>query len=111
MSGLAGLRAAGAFMPRWAWIGLGALLLIAVFYFMLDAYGDSRYREGKSDADKAWQEASDKLIEDAARAGTKADKTAAARAADFAAKQEDEKEKVAAAQEAGSSPLDVLFGG
>lgn len=98
-------------MPRWAWVLLGAALLMAAFYFALDAYGDSRYREGKSDADKAWQEASDKLIEKAAKAGTKADKAAAGRAADFAAKQEQEKEKVDAAAKDGSSPLDVLFGG
>jgi hypothetical protein len=98
-------------MPRWAWVLVGAALLMAAFYFALDAYGDSRYREGKSDADRAWQEASDKLIEKAAKAGTKADKAAAGRVADFAAKQEQEKEKVDAAAKDGSSPFDVLFGG
>lgn len=111
MSGLAGLRLAAAGVPRWAWVALGAVLLIVAFYLALDAYGDSRYREGKSDADKAWQKASDKLIEDATKAGAKADKKAAARAADFAAKQEEEKEKVDAAAKDGSSPFDVLFGG
>ena len=97
-------------MPRWAWMTLGAVLLILAFYFTLDAYGDSRYREGKAAADKAWQEASDRLIDKAAKAGTKADTKAAARAADFAAKQEDEKEKIDAAVKEGSSPLDALFG-
>lgn len=97
-------------MPKWAWVLIGAALLMAAFYFALDAYGDSRYREGKSDADKAWQAASDKLIQDAAKAGAKADKNAGARAADFAAKQEDERVAIEQATENGASPLDVLFG-
>lgn len=98
-------------MPRWGWYAIGAVALFLALSGAVWAIHRDGYKDGKHDADAAWQEASDKLIEDAARAGTKADKTAAARAADFAAKQEDEKEKVAAAQEAGSSPLDVLFGG
>lgn len=110
MSGLAGLRLAAAGVPRWAWVALGAVLLIVAFYLALDAYGDSRYREGKRAADAAWQAASDKLIEDAAKAGAKADKKAAARAADFAAKQEQEKERIDHAVEQGSSPFDVVFG-
>lgn len=110
MSGLAGVGAVSRLMPKWGWIALGAVLLIAAFYFALDAYGDSRYREGKSDADKAWQAASDKLIEDAAKAGAKADKKAAARAADFAAKQEEERKAIDEAADNGSSPLDAIFG-
>lgn len=96
-------------VPRWAWVALGAILLVLAFYLMLDAYGDSRYREGKKDADKAWQDASNKLIQKSQDAGTKADRAAAARQADFAAKVEDEKEKIDAAVAQGSSPLDVLF--
>lgn len=110
MSGLAGLRLVAGGVPRWAWIGLGVVLLIAAFYFTLDAYGDSRYREGKSAADKAWQEASNRLIDKAAKAGTKADTKAAARAADFAAKQEDEKRRIDAAVKDGKSPFEVMFG-
>lgn len=109
MTGLAAAPALLGRVPRWAWIVIGGLLLILAFYLALDAYGDSRYREGKSDADKAWQAASDKLIQEAAKAGTKADKNAAGRAADFAAKQEDEKEKIDAATQDGSSPFAVLF--
>lgn len=86
------------------------LLILAIAYMLLDAYGDSRYREGKKDADAAWQAASDKLIQKAAKAGAKADKAAAARAADYAAKVEDEKERIDAAVENGSSPFDELFG-
>lgn len=104
------LPAALSRVPKWAWIALGAVLLLAAFYFALDAYGDSRYREGKKDADAAWQAASDKLIQKSQDAGTKADKAAATRQADFAAKQEAEKEKIDAVLEEGGSPLDVLFG-
>lgn len=86
------------------------LLILGAFYLALDAYGDSRYREGEAHADEAWKDASDKLVEDAARAGAKADKNAAGRAADFAAKQEDEKERIDAAIEHGTSPLDAIFG-
>lgn len=96
-------------VPRWAWVALGAVLLVLAFYFALDAYGDARYREGKKDADAAWIAASNKLIDQAQKAGTKADEKAAVRAADFAAKQEDEKEKIDAAKAEGSSPFDVLF--
>lgn len=95
--------------PVWARYALGAALLLLVLYVALDRYGDARFREGEAHADAQWQKASDKLIEDAARAATKADRNAAGRAADFAAKQESEKEKIDAAVEHGSSPLDVLF--
>jgi hypothetical protein len=92
-----------------AYVGIPLLILLA-FYLALDAYGDSRYREGKKDADAAWVAASDKLIKQAQSAGTKADTAAAARQADFAAKQEDEKDRIDAAKADGSSPMDVLFG-
>lgn len=97
-------------MPRWGWFVLAGVMALLAFYLVLDAYGDSRAREGKAQADAAWQAASDKLIQDAAKAGAKADTKAAARAADYAAKVEDEKEKIDAAVKEGSSPLDALFG-
>lgn len=97
-------------VPKWLWFALGAVLLLVAFYIALDAYGDARYDKGKADADAAWIEASNKLIAKSQAAGTKADKAAAARQADFAAKQEDEKEKIDEAVAEGSSPLDVLFG-
>jgi hypothetical protein len=95
-------------VPVWVWVGLAALV---AFYFALDAYGDRRYGEGKKDEAAAWQKASDKLIAQAAQASDKADTKAAERAADYAVKVEDEKEKIDAAIADGSSPLDVLFGG
>lgn len=97
-------------MPKWAWALVGGVLLLLAFYIALDRYGDARYDAGKEAADKAWQAASDKLIEDAARAATKADRNAAGRAADFAAKQESEKERIDHAVKHGTSPLDAIFG-
>lgn len=85
------------------------LLILAAFYFTLDAYGDSRYREGKKDTEKAYTDASNKLINQAANSRSKADRKAAAELADFAAKQETEKEKLDAAVADGSSPFDVMF--
>lgn len=85
------------------------LLIIGAFLLTIHLYGNARYDAGHADADKEWQEASNKLIEKAQAAGTKADSKAAARAADFAAKQEDEKERIHAAVEEGRSPFDELF--
>lgn len=96
-------------IPRGVWIALGVVLLIAAFVITLKLYGNARYDAGHADADKEWQEASNRLIEKAQEAGTKADTKAAARAADFAAKQEDEKERIHEALEEGRSPFDELF--
>lgn len=108
--GLAAVPAALGKVPRWAWYAIGAILLLVAFYAALHAYGNSRYKAGKADADAAWQAASDKLIQKAQDAGTKADKAAAVRQADFAAKQEDERKRIEQAQQTGASPFDVLFG-
>jgi hypothetical protein len=86
------------------------LLILGAFYLALDAYGDARYGKGKSDTDAAWKAASDKTVAKAATEGRKADQMAGARAIEYAAKVEEEKEKIDAAIEDGSSPLDVLFG-
>ncbi len=87
------------------------LLIAAAFWLALHLYGNSRYAAGHDAADKEWRAASDRLIEKSMKAGTKADKAAAAREADFSAKQEDEKEKIHEALEEGTSPLDALFPG
>lgn len=110
MSGLAGLRLAAGGVPRWAWIALGAVLLVAAFYFTLDAYGDSRFREGRTAEKAAWEEAERKLLKKSGEAATKADKKAAARAAEHAATVAEERKKIDAAVKEGSSPLDALFG-
>lgn len=89
---------------------LGVLIILAAFYLALNAYGNARYKQGKADADNAWIAASNKLIKKAADAGSKASVAQAARDADFAARQEEEKERIAHAQATGASPMDVLFG-
>lgn len=106
---LTGLGASQGIAKAIAYVGV-PLLILAALWWALDSYGDRRYAAGHADADKEWQEASDRLIEKAQKAETKADTAAAERAADFAARQEDEKEKIHEAVAEGSSPLDVLFG-
>lgn len=97
-------------LPRWAWFIIGGALLILAFYLALDAYGDSRYEAGEKAADAKWEEAERRLLKQAAQAGSEADKKAAARAVEFAAKVEEEKARLDQAAAEGSSPLDVLFG-
>lgn len=85
------------------------LLVLVAFYIALDAYGDSRFREGRQVENAAWKTAQDKLLAQAAQATTKADKIALAVTLEHAAKVEEEKEKVDEAIANGGSPLDVLF--
>lgn len=91
-----------------AFVGVPLLILIA-FYLLLDAYGDSRYRQGKTDTDMAWKVAQEKLLTDAAKAKGTADSEVLVQQADHAAKVEEEKERVDEAIADGSSPFDVLF--
>jgi len=91
-----------------AYVGIPLLILIA-FYFTLDAYGDSRYREGKKDEEAAWKIAHERLLADAAQAEGVADTEALSQELAHAAEVEEEKEKVDAAIADGSSPFDVLF--
>jgi hypothetical protein len=100
-------------MPRWGWIALGAVMLMAAFYFTLDAYGDSRYEAGQEKADAAWvkanQKANDKLMADVAKARSKAEKEAATRAIKYNEQAIIEQGKIEAAVKDGSSPFNVLF--
>jgi hypothetical protein len=99
------------FSRMWAWIAaIGVPILIIVgLYLAVDAWGDSRYRSGKADEKATWIAASDKLLRDAAGAATAADKISAAAAVDFAARQEDERNRIDAAIANGTSPVDALF--
>lgn len=96
-------------IPRWAWFAIGGALLLLAFYLTLHAYGHAQYNAGKAAADAEWKAASEKLVDKAHKTGAKADVEAAARASDYAAKVQDEKEKIDRATEEGSSPFDVLF--
>ena len=82
-----------------AYIGI-PLLILAAFYMALDAYGDARFDAGKDQADRAWQAAAD-LVE----ANIPADQ----RAADWAARVEEEKALIDAKIHEGGDPFDVLF--
>ncbi len=97
-------------LPRWAWLAIGGLVLLVVFYVMLDRYGDSRFEAGKAQADAEWKAASERLVEKAHKSAAEADVAAAARAEDYAAKVADEQERIENAVEQGASPMDVLFG-
>jgi hypothetical protein len=97
-------------IPRWAWMAIGGVVLLVAFYLVLDAYGDSRFKAGKSKADMEWQQASDKVIAEAQNNAAAADKTQAVQAAEFALKVNDEKERINGAQQNGTSPFDVMFG-
>jgi hypothetical protein len=103
------MGAAFAFMPRWGWIVLGAGVLMVAFYFTLDAYGDSKYQQGKTQSDLEWKRAEQREITRVADAGKKADIMEANRLADHAEKVATEKEKIDAAVEDGTDPFDVLF--
>jgi len=91
-----------------AYIGIPVIILLA-FYFMLDAYGDSRYDAGKIETNMAWKIAHEKLLAESAAAGGVADTEALAQQLDHFAEVEAEKEKVDEAIATGSSPFDVLF--
>lgn len=86
------------------------LLILAAVYMLLDAYGDSRFREGKAAEKAAWQQAEAKFLKKAGEAEKKADKQAAAREADHIAAVAEERKKIDEAVANGSSPLDALFG-
>lgn len=85
------------------------LLILAAFYIALDAYGDSRFREGRAVENAAWKEAQDRLLAKAAEATGTANREDLARQLEHAAAVEQEKEKVDEAIADGTSPFDVLF--
>lgn len=90
-------------------IALVVLAVAGAFYAALDAYGDSQFEAGEAHSDKAWVEASNKLILKASDAETKADASATIRVAEQAVETAIEKEKIDEALAHGTSPLDVLF--
>lgn len=91
-----------------AYVGL-PVLLIGAALLALDAWGDGRYRAGRDYEKAAWQAASDALIQKKATSAAAADRKAAAQAVNFAAQQQNEKDRIDAAIENGASPVDALF--
>lgn len=98
-------------IPRWALLAIGAVLIAITLAFAITSYGNSRFDAGEASADAKWKAASERLVEKARKSAARQDTAAAARAADYAAKVEDEKEKIERATAEGSSPFDVMFGG
>lgn len=98
-------------LPTWAWYAIIAVLGLGLIYL----YGSSQHRAGKAEGVSqeraAWKLAEQKFLQRAADAKTKADKTAAARAAEYAAEVGEERNQINDAIQNGSSPMDVLFGG
>lgn len=91
-----------------AYVGIPLLILFA-FYMALDAYGDARFDAGKDQADRAWQAAADLVEADSQDAAEAADVPADQRAADWAARVEEEKALIDAKIHEGGDPFDVLF--
>lgn len=91
-----------------AYVGI-PLLILAAFYMALDAYGDARFDAGKDQADRAWQAAADLVEADSQDAAEAANVPADQRAADWAARVEEEKALIDAKIHEGGDPFDVLF--
>lgn len=94
---------------KWIGIAVGTLLALAAIFFAINAYGDAKYDAGKAQADKEWQAAADLLAKQSQGAADAADIPASERAADYAKRLEDEKEKIRIAVDSGESPFDALF--
>lgn len=87
-----------------------AILVVAAFWLALHFYGVHRYDEGVSAEDAKWQAAVTQLHADASNAASNADQTAAQAAANFIQQHSADQNAVNAAEAAGKSPLDALFG-
>lgn len=101
-------------IPFWLKI-VGPLVALALLIGGVALWGKSKYNAGHDagvvETDAKWQAASDKLKEEAKASATKADDKAVARLEERVAQAEEDQEKVDAAEKAGTSPLDALFGG
>lgn len=90
------------------YIGL-PLLVLALLWGALTWYGNARYNAGRSDEERAWQEASDRLKEKAIHSAETADEAATKVEELHSVEVALEKEKIDAAIAAGDSPFNVLF--
>lgn len=86
------------------------VLILAAFYIALNAYGDARFDAGKAQADREWQAAADLVEAKSQGAADAADVPADQRAADWAARVEQEKALLNETISDGGDPFDVLFG-
>lgn len=91
-----------------AYVGI-PLLILGAFYLTLDAYGDAKFDAGKDQADKEWKAAADLVDAQSQGAADAADIPADQRAADWAARVEQEKARLNETINEGGDPFDVLF--
>lgn len=94
------------FAPLLAYGVVIAALVGAIWWLRADAYSD-----GVTATDAKWEEAGRRLEQQAREAAGKADAASVQRVEQNNARVAQEKEKLDEAEAAGSSPLDVLFGG
>lgn len=94
------------FAPLLAYGVIILALVGAVWWLRADAYSD-----GERATDAKWVAAGEKLERQAAEAAGKANAASAERIEQNNERVAQEKEKLDEAEAAGSSPLDVLFGG
>ncbi len=85
------------------------LLVIALLWGALAWYGKARYNAGRADEELAWQQASDRLKEQAIHSAETAEEAAAEVEQLHSVEVALEKEKIRAAVAAGDSPFNVLF--
>lgn len=88
-------------------VGGGVVLAVLLAVW---AYGNSRYNAGVDETDAKWVEAGERLARQAEEAAEEADQAAAARIEDEFERVREEREMIDAADDDGSSPIDVLFG-
>lgn len=91
--------------------GVGALAIVGLLWWAITSYGSRRYQAGVTATDAKWEEASNRLKEDAAQSATRADDNAANRMDEFKQQVDEEQKAIDAAIENGSSPFDAIFGG
>lgn len=94
------------FAPLLAYGLVIAALVGAIWWLRADAYSD-----GEAATDAKWVAAGERLERQAAEAAGRADAASVQRVEQNNERVAQEKEKLDEAEAAGSSPLDVLFGG
>lgn len=93
-----------------AYVGI-PLLIAALLWWRLDAWGDRRFDAGVAATEEKHQRAVDQLKAEAALSATRADDLAAKRLEEFEEQSAADKEALDEAKRTGSSPIDALFGG
>lgn len=100
-------------IPFWLKIVGPIVLLIAIVGGVM-LWGAGKYRAGHKDGvtqtDAKWQEASAKLKAEAAKSATKADDAATKKLDEYVEQAKEDAAAVEKAKEEGRSPLDALFG-